>query len=176
MSAYPDLGATMPISRECWVTTFISNRFLLSMYSIILFMLLSCTTVFVLVTFSTGMNCWSSSLISPNTVFNRSQVIWCSFVSTPATLYVVELLVVWQVITHHNPGGIHKKNLCTDYTPPCELGGISFIVWTCMTQFPVRWDLMNHLRMSVLSIYYTLLHASSHGFLCQSLLSTSDDI
>ena len=72
-------------------------------------LLLRCSTVFVLVTFSTGMNCWSSSLISPNTVFNICQAIWCSLVSNPATLYVVKLLVVWQVITHHNPGGIHEK-------------------------------------------------------------------
>ena len=43
--------------------------------------------------------------------------------------------------------------------PPCKLGGISFIVQTCITQFPARSDLMNHLRMSILSIYCILIRA-----------------
>ena len=46
-----------------------------------------------------------------------------------------------------------SKVLCTDYAPPSKLGGISFIVQTCINQFPARSDLMNHLRMSILSIY-----------------------
>ena len=37
MSTFPDLCATMPISRECWVTKFISNIFRLSKYSRMLF-------------------------------------------------------------------------------------------------------------------------------------------
>ena len=63
---------------------------------------------FVLVTFLTDLNCWSSSLILMHTGINRNQVTWCPHVSTPLPPYVVELLGIRQVITLHKPGGTHK--------------------------------------------------------------------
>ena len=99
-----DLYATVPISRECRMTKFTSNRFSLSKYSMILFesCLLSCTTVFVLVTFPTDMNCWSSSLISTHTGFNWSQV------TLPSSKLSHPFMDVWQVMLHHKPVSIHK--------------------------------------------------------------------
>ena len=65
----------------------------------------------------------------------------------------------WQIIILYKPGGTHKSILCTDYAPPYKLGGISFIVQTCITQFSARSDPMNHLRMPILSIYCILIRA-----------------
>ena len=137
-------------------------------------LLLSCTTVFVLVTFSIGMNCWSSSLISPNAVFNRSQVIWCSLVSTPATIYVVELLVVWQVITHHNPGGIHKKYVVYSLCPSLQATGhfLHSLDLHDPISSPLRLD-ESYQNVSPVHILHFQegSSASSLGFSCQSLVS-----
>ena len=64
---------------------------------------------------------------------------------------------LWQIIILCKPGSTHKSILCKDYVPPYKLGGISFIIQTCITQCPARSDPMNHLRMSILSIYCILI-------------------
>ena len=91
MSTVPDLCATMPISTECRVTKFISNIFPLSKYSRMLFesrRFLCCWAAVQSLCWSL-FNCWTSSLISVHTGFNRSQVTCCT------------------LVIHQKPGGTH---------------------------------------------------------------------
>ena len=128
MSTFPDLCATMPIWRECRVTKFTSNSFPLSKYS----RMLSESCRFLCCWAALQSLCWS--------LFNYWTVELLHWLQRIQGLTEARWLAVLLSSIINLEEHIY---ILYDYPPPpCKLGGITLIVWTCMTQFPTCSDLM----------------------------------